>query len=108
MVERTQDRDRIWRLSTDLMLVAQFDGIISAVNPAWTQALGWSEEQLLDSQFLALVHPEDVDSTLAAMSGLESGRTIPHFKNRYRHQDGSYRPSPDCRSGQAIHPCRRP
>ncbi len=91
VVERTQDRDRIWRLSTDLMLVAQFDGIISAVNPAWTQALGWSEEQLLDSQFLALVHPEDVDSTLAAMSGLENGRTIPHFKNRYRHQDGSYR-----------------
>ncbi len=91
VVERTQDRDRIWRLSTDLMLVAQFDGIISAVNPAWTQALGWSEEQLLDSQFLALVHPDDVQSTLAAMSGLESGQTIPHFKNRYRHMDGSYR-----------------
>ncbi|AHG39666.1 histidine kinase [Pseudomonas syringae CC1557] len=91
VIERTRDRDRIWRLSTDLMLVAQFDGIISAVNPAWTQALGWSEEQLLDSQFLALVHPDDIDSTLAAMSGLENGKTIPHFKNRYRHQDGSYR-----------------
>ncbi|KPW68681.1 Sensory box histidine kinase/response regulator [Pseudomonas cannabina] len=91
VIERTQDRDRIWRLSTDLMLVAQFDGIISAVNPAWTQALGWSEEQLLDSQFLALVHPDDIDSTLAAMSGLENGQTIPHFKNRYRHKDGSYR-----------------
>ncbi|KPX57652.1 PAS domain-containing protein [Pseudomonas amygdali] len=91
VIERTRDRDRIWRLSTDLMLVAQFDGIISAVNPAWTQALGWSAEQLLDSQFLGLVHPEDVDSTLAAMSGLENGQTIPHFKNRYRHLDGSYR-----------------
>lgn len=91
VVERTQDRDRIWRLSTDLMLVAQFDGIISAVNPAWTQALGWSEEQLLDSQFLGLVHPDDVNSTLAAMSGLENGQNIPHFKNRYRHRDGSYR-----------------
>ncbi|RVU40201.1 PAS domain S-box protein [Pseudomonas syringae pv. syringae] len=91
VIERTQDRDRIWRLSTDLMLVAQFDGIVSAVNPAWNQALGWSEEQLLNSQFLALVHPEDVESTLAAMSGLENGRTIPHFKNRYRHLDGSYR-----------------
>ncbi|RMR36036.1 Sensory box histidine kinase/response regulator [Pseudomonas syringae pv. coriandricola] len=91
VVERTQDRDRIWRLSTDLMLVAQFDGIISAVNPAWTQALGWSEEQLLDSQFLGLVHPDDVNSTLAAMSGLENGQNIPHFKNRYRHMDGSYR-----------------
>ncbi|WP_122688694.1 PAS domain S-box protein, partial [Pseudomonas viridiflava] len=52
VVERTRDRDRIWRLSTDLMLVAQFDGIINAVNPAWTQTLGWSEEALLGSQFL--------------------------------------------------------
>ena len=91
VVERTQDRDRIWRLSTDLMLVAKFDGTISAVNPAWTQALGWSEDQLLESQFLQLVHPEDVQSTLGAMSGLENGKNIPHFKNRYRHVDGSYR-----------------
>lgn len=91
VVERTRDRDRIWRLSTDLMLVAQFDGIITAVNPAWTQALGWSEQELLNSQFLTLVHPDDLESTLGAMSGLESGQNIPHFKNRYRHLDGSYR-----------------
>ncbi|WP_449125449.1 PAS domain S-box protein [Pseudomonas viridiflava] len=91
VVERTRDRDRIWRLSTDLMLVAQFDGIINAVNPAWTQALGWSEQALVGGQFLTLVHPDDVDSTLTAMSGLENGQNIPHFKNRYRHADGSYR-----------------
>jgi PAS domain S-box-containing protein len=91
VVERTRDRDRIWRLSTDLMLVAQFDGIISATNPAWTQALGWTQEQLLGQQFLALVHPDDIASTCAAMSGLENGRNIPDFKNRYRHQDGSWR-----------------
>ncbi|MFH7417068.1 hybrid sensor histidine kinase/response regulator, partial [Pseudomonas syringae pv. tagetis] len=33
VVERTQDSDRIWRLSTDQMLMAQIDGIISAVYP---------------------------------------------------------------------------
>ncbi|XXE60238.1 PAS domain-containing protein [Pseudomonas sp. R1-18] len=91
VVERTRDRDRIWRLSTDLMLVAQFDGIISATNPAWTQALGWTQEQLLGQQFLALVHPDDIASTCAAMNGLENGRNIPDFKNRYRHRDGSWR-----------------
>ena len=35
------ERDRIWRLSTDLMLVARFDGEVLAVNPAWTNVLGW-------------------------------------------------------------------
>ena len=34
VLERTRDRDRIWRLSPDLTLVAQLDGVISAVNPA--------------------------------------------------------------------------
>ncbi len=30
---RTADRNRLWQLSTDIMLVAGFDGIITAVNP---------------------------------------------------------------------------
>ena len=89
--EHSQDRDRIWRLSTDLMLVAQFDGIVTAVNPAWTQALGWSESELAGSQFLNLVHPDDLASTRAAMHGLEHDSNIPNFKNRYRHRDGSWR-----------------
>lgn len=89
--EQTQDHDRIWRLSSDLMLVARFDGIITAVNPAWTQALGWSEDELPGSQFLNLVHPDDLASTRAAMHGLEHGSNIPNFKNRYRHRDGSWR-----------------
>lgn len=33
-VSHDRDRDRIWRLSPDLTLVAQLDGVISAVNPA--------------------------------------------------------------------------
>ena len=91
VLERTQDRDRIWRLSTDLMLVAQLDGIVSAVNPAWTHALGWPEEELVGRQFLDLVHPDDIDSTRGAMHGLAHGQNIPDFRNRYRHRDGSWR-----------------
>lgn len=91
VLERTEDRDRIWRLSTDLMLVAQFDGIITAVNPAWTRALGWAEDELPGGQFLDLVHPDDLANTRAAMQGLEHGSYIPDFKNRYRHRDGSWR-----------------
>ena len=57
VMERTRDRDRIWRLSPDLMLVAQLDGVISAVNPAWTRMLGHTEHDLVGSQLLDLVHP---------------------------------------------------
>ncbi len=39
LVERTAERDRLWQLSTDVMLVARFDGTMTAVNPAWTALL---------------------------------------------------------------------
>jgi PAS domain S-box-containing protein len=91
VIERTRDRDRIWRLSPDLMLVAQLDGVISAVNPAWTRMLGHAEHDLVGSQLLALVHPDDLAVSSSAVSRLGDGKNFPNFKNRYRHQDGSYR-----------------
>ncbi len=89
--ERTRDRDRMWRLSTDVMLVARFDATIVAVNPAWTTLFGWSEGELVGRSFMDLVHPEDAASTAAAAGDLSAGSVIPRFENRYRHKDGSYR-----------------
>jgi PAS domain S-box-containing protein len=89
--ERTRDRDRMWRLSTDVMLVARFDATIVAVNPAWTTLFGWSEADLVGRSFMDLVHPDDAASTAAAAGDLSDGSVIPRFENRYRHKDGSYR-----------------
>ena len=91
VAERTADRDRMWRLSTDLMLVARFDATITAVNPAWTTLFGWAEDELLLRPFLDLVHPDDIERTLAAAGDLSDGRRILRFENRYRAKDGTYR-----------------
>ncbi|KAA0569890.1 PAS domain S-box protein [Azospirillum sp. Sh1] len=91
VAERTADRDRMWRLSTDIMLVARFDGTITAVNPAWTTLLGWEEAELQNAAFLDFVHPGDRAATVAEVGRLESGLTTMRFENRYRHKDGSYR-----------------
>ncbi|WP_452029161.1 PAS domain S-box protein [Azospirillum palustre] len=91
VAERTADRDRMWRLSTDIMLVARFDGTIGAVNPAWTTLLGWREEDLQGAVFLDFVHPDDLDATVAEVGRLRTGLTTLRFENRYRHKDGSYR-----------------
>ncbi|WP_246848015.1 hybrid sensor histidine kinase/response regulator [Sphingomonas beigongshangi] len=88
--QRTADRDRMWRLSTDVMLVARFDGTIDAVNPAWTSGLGWTENELVGRLFLDLVHPDDLGATLAEVAKLEAGHTTLRFENRYRKKDGSY------------------
>ncbi len=54
---RTADRNRLWQLSTDVMLIAGFDGAITAVNPGWEWTLGWTEPDLLGHSLFGLIHP---------------------------------------------------
>ena len=91
VAERTADRDRIWRLSTDVMLVARFDATISAINPAWATVLGWTEDDLLGKSFMEFVHPDDHKATLEEVGRLEQGATIFAFENRYQAKDGTYK-----------------
>ena len=89
--ERTRDLDRMWRLSTDLILVASQGGNIKVVNPAWGALLGWTEGELIGSSFVDLVHSDDVQNTLAEMQRQMRGQITHKFSNRYRARDGSYR-----------------
>ena len=87
---RTADRDRMWRLTTDVMLVAEMDSTITAINPAWERLLGWTDTELLGASFMEFVHPDDRDATIAEMGRLGKGATTFRFENRYRSRDGSY------------------
>src|SRR6185295_2076456 len=60
VAERTADRDRMWRLSSDLMLIAHLDGRIVATNPASSKALGWSEARLLGESIRDLIIDADL------------------------------------------------
>ncbi|KQS75185.1 histidine kinase [Rhizobium sp. Leaf384] len=91
VAERTADRDRMWRLSTDIMLVADFQANILSINPAWTSLLGWLPEELLNTSFTRLIHPDDLRATLDEVAKLGSGATTFAFVNRYQCRDGSYR-----------------
>ena len=91
VAQRTADRNRLWQLSTDVMLVAGLDGVMLAVNPAWTAVLGWSEAELLGRSIFGLVHPDDLGRTRNAIDGMAGGASVGHFENRYRHRDGSHR-----------------
>ncbi|MFH6784099.1 MULTISPECIES: ATP-binding protein [Methylobacterium] len=88
---RTRERDRMWRLSKDVMLIARFDGTMAALNPAWEGVLGWKPADLVGRSFLDFVHPDDRARTAAEARRIEGGETTLLFENRYRHADGSYR-----------------
>ena len=91
VVASKADRDRLWDLSTDIMLRAEYDGTIVAVNPAWTEMLGWDMEEIIGRPLFALLHPDDVDHTSEGAAGIARGQIITRIDNRYRCKDGSYR-----------------
>ncbi|MGU3408095.1 ATP-binding protein [Methylobacterium brachiatum] len=89
--ERTADRNALWTLSSDMMLRCLFDGTITAVNPAWTEVLGWRADELVGANLIEFVHPDDLGRTAEGGRQLAEGRSQARFDNRYRHRDGSYR-----------------
>jgi PAS domain S-box-containing protein len=87
---QVQERDRIWNLSQDLLVVSDSSGKILDVNPAWS-ALGWSREELVGNKADWLVHPDDRTRSLAEHANVVAGQTTLHFENRILSRDGSYR-----------------
>ncbi|HUG65783.1 MAG TPA: HD domain-containing phosphohydrolase, partial [Gaiellaceae bacterium] len=95
-------------LSLDLICTANFDGFFTRLNPSWTRILGYSTAELMAEPFLAFVHPDDRDATIAeAERQTNAGEPVLHFANRYRHKDGGYRwlewmSRPDADAGELI------
>ena len=88
--DRTRELDQIWRFSRDMLCVADLEGRFVNLNPAWSETLGWTDQELKAVPFMEFVHPDDRESTLAAMAGLSRGETVTGFENRYRHKDGGF------------------
>ncbi len=88
--ENLRDRDRIWNLSRELMLVCDLHGRIHAVNPAATRLLGWRAEEMVGQTLLDFLHPDDVAATTQAIAAVEVDASALAIENRYRTREGSY------------------
>ena len=84
---------RLFELSVDMLGTANADGYFSRLNPAWSQTLGWSVEELMAEPFLSFVHPDDIAATLRVAAQIpQPGEPAGiAFENRYRTRDGDYR-----------------
>ena len=89
--QRIRERDRIWQLSEDLLGVSNFEGYFTSVNPAWTNLLGWSEDEIKKLHVSELRHPDDAAHSMAGRRRLAEGVPTVRMENRFRHKDGSWR-----------------
>jgi diguanylate cyclase (GGDEF)-like protein/PAS domain S-box-containing protein len=83
---------RLFEMTSDLLAAISLDGRFTLLNPAWEQMLGWTIEELEARPMRELVHPDDLEQTLALMlTGHHRAAQFANFTNRYRHRDGSWR-----------------
>ncbi len=82
---------RLFEMTSDLLATISLDGRFKLANPAWEQTLGWTREELQAHNLRELIHPDDVEQTMALLLAGESdpGRLDGHT-NRFRHRDGSW------------------
>jgi PAS domain S-box-containing protein len=89
--QRTRERDVLWELSEDLLLVADYEGRLVRISPSWTRALGYDEATLLSRPYGEIVHPDDLVRSIQALYRMrDTGESI-RLEDRVRDINGNWR-----------------
>lgn len=85
-----------WRLSSDLLCIADRDGRLLDANPAWELLLGYSRDELAKLTLLDLIHTDDHAEARAHFRAHATGQTgswseVEPLEVRCRRADGTYR-----------------
>lgn len=87
------DIDSFFDVSLDLLIVRDMTGRVVKASASWFSTLGWTPAEIEGQGLMRLVHPEDLDRTLAAAREVEvrrPGDPVLETINRYRHRNGGY------------------
>ncbi len=87
----TAERNRLWELSEDLLVVADYEGRLLRVSPSWTRLLGHDEPTLLSRPYDTLVHPDDFGAVMDALTTMRATGRSASFEDRLLAADGTWR-----------------
>ncbi|MBU3013140.1 cache domain-containing protein [Poseidonibacter lekithochrous] len=85
-----EEFNSFFELSINLQLITNKEGILLQVNNACESILGYKKEEILNTYIINLIHPDDLNRTIARRDKLKKGEPIQYFENRYKHKDGEY------------------
>jgi PAS domain S-box-containing protein len=79
----------LFQLTPDLVCIADRDGFFKNFNPAVSQTLGYSREELFARPIADFIHPDDREITASRRLNLLKGENLLNFQNRYVAKDGN-------------------
>lgn len=80
--EAKMARDLFFESSIDMLCIIGFDSKFKKINPAWQKVLGWSKKELLGITYLELIHPDDLEKSLAVSKNAKpNGKPVNAFEN---------------------------
>ncbi len=88
--EKTEELERFFDVSVNMLCVTDNDGRFRKISSACRHILGYEPQELENKMYIDLVHPDDVEITLAVASQILSGSMVKSFTNRYKKKDGTY------------------
>jgi len=76
--------------AADAIAETALDGRLLSANGAFARMLGYTKEELLQTTWMAVTHPDDVPACMEELDALHAGR-IPYFTadKRYMHKGGA-------------------
>jgi len=83
------DLSHLFNAIPDIICVMNFQGKFLKINNAGCDLLGYSEEKILYHNFQEFAQPDDKDSFLNRVLGLEKGQNIFKFDNRFITSSGN-------------------
>jgi len=87
-----EDLATLCDVSSALLGIADFDGHLLWVNPAFVESLGYTREELLGlPTYLDLLHPDDLALVGDLLAARPANGPAPAVDVRVRHRDGSWR-----------------
>jgi len=89
--EKTEELDRFFAMTPDMMCIADNQGCALRLNHAWARTFGHPLEEQLGRSILQFTHPDDMAAMQASCEGVIHGKDAIDFVSRFRCRDGAYR-----------------
>ncbi len=89
VAERARELDRIYKLSTDILIVGELSGRFLSVSPAWERVTGSPAGTVQGRSITDFVHLDDQERLRAALAQLAQGEATA-FESRCQRADGTW------------------